>query len=547
MSFNATPASVGELEMAVSSEGKRSACSKSMNEDDKILKRLGYKKELYRGLSAFSNFAFGFTEVSVLCSFVSMYGYGLATGGPAVILWGFIITFLFNTIVAYSMAEICSAYPSAGSVYHWTGQLVPPSLAPLASYTCGWSNFLGNAAGDAAFSYAWATFLSASMSISGGTHLPQQMLCLVSIAVLFVWSLLNFFRIDTVGSFNNLAVFAHFGAIIFILLSCFIVAEPLKSTEWVFTAYINDTGFSSDVYVSLMGVLTGVYCFTGFEASAHMAEETHGSRISAPNGVINTVLATGVGGLLVIIPILYATSNVDESLHGVTGNAVVDAVAFSMNNKWASAFVWAVTVNLFFAGVSSVAVTGRITWALMRDKGFFYSEYLSVVDPTLRSPIRAIMFVFIFDAMLLLLPLNPGVGLTAFYSIVGLCAVGFSVSYAIPIGSHLIFSTPESFPVTDKSLGVYSKPFGFISCAWLLFTAILFFFPTEYPVTNENMNWLFAVVLFVMVVGILNWIFNSQYSFTGPKRPENGGGVVPQPKHDTDGSLCVNANSVTNI
>jgi amino acid transporter len=498
-----------------------------LDEDDKALERMGYKSELYRGLSSFSNFAFGFTEVNVLCSFVSMYGYGLATGGPAVIIWGFLVTFMFNTVVAYSMAEICSAYPSAGSVYHWTGQLVPSSLAPVASYTCGWSNFLGNAAGDAAFSYTWATFFSASIAISGGSALSQQMLCLTSIVVLLLWSLLNFFRIDTVGSFNHLAVFAHVGAIIFILLACFTVATPLESTEWVFTSFVNDTGFASDSYVIIMGLLTGVYCFTGFEASAHMAEETQGAKTSAPDGVINTVLATGAGGLLVIIPVLYATSSVEGSLHGDSGNAVVDAVTLSMNTRWACVFAWAVTVNLFFAGVSSVAVTGRITWALMRDNGFFFSDYFKVVDEGLQSPIRAIMFVFAFDALLLLLPLNPGVGLTAFYSIVGLCAVGFNISYAIPIGAHIIYSTETSFPRTEKSLGSYSRIFGSISCVWLLFTAVLFFLPTEYPVTNENMNWLCVVAPFVLLVGYLNWIFNSQYSFTGPRRTERDGPQKP--------------------
>lgn len=492
----------------------------TLNEDDQILERMGYKTELYRGLSAFSNFAFGFTEVNVLCSFVSMYGYGLATGGPTVIFWGFAVTFVFNTIVAYSMAEICSAYPSAGSVYHWTGQLVPVSLAPLASYTCGWANFLGNAAGDAAFSYTWATFLSASIAISGGEVLSTQLLCLISIAVLLLWSFLNFFRIDTVGSFNHLAVFAHVGAIFFIIIACFTVASPLESTAWVFTEYVNDTGFESDVYVVMMGLLTGVYCFTGFEASAHMAEETHGSRTSAPNGVINTVLATGAGGLLVIVPVLYATANVDQSLNGTSGNAVVDSMSYSMSNRWACIFAWVVTVNLFFAGVSSVAVTGRITWALMRDNGFIYSSYFSVVDTYFQSPIRAIMFVFGFDAILLLLTLNPGVGLAAFYSIVGLCAVGFNISYAIPIAAHLVFSTEKSFPLTCKSLGTYSKLFGIISCIWLIFTAILFFLPTEYPVTNSNMNWLCVVMLLVLIVGILNWILNSQYLFTGPKRIE---------------------------
>ena len=84
------------------------------------------------------------------------------------IFWGFLLVFAMSTVVSYSMAEICSAYPSAGSVYHWSAQLVPIQYAPLASYICGWFNFLGNAAGDSSFAYFFAKFLNDAVAVSGG-------------------------------------------------------------------------------------------------------------------------------------------------------------------------------------------------------------------------------------------------------------------------------------------------------------------------------------------------------------------------------------------
>jgi amino acid transporter len=85
-----------------------------------------------------------------------------------VIFWGFITVFAMSSIVSYSMGEICSAYPSAGSVYHWSAQLVPARYAPLASYICGWFNFVGNAAGDSSFAYFFAKFFNAAIKVSGG-------------------------------------------------------------------------------------------------------------------------------------------------------------------------------------------------------------------------------------------------------------------------------------------------------------------------------------------------------------------------------------------
>jgi amino acid transporter len=88
--------------------------------------------------------------------------------GPATIFWGFVTVFIMSTVVSYSMAEICSAYPSAGSVYHWSAQLVPEKYAPIASYVCGWFNFMGNAAGDASFAFFFAQYFNSAISVSGG-------------------------------------------------------------------------------------------------------------------------------------------------------------------------------------------------------------------------------------------------------------------------------------------------------------------------------------------------------------------------------------------
>ena len=55
---------------------------------------------------------------------------------------------------------LLTVYPSAGSVYHWAGQIGPPNSAVITAYTCGWFNMLGNVAGDAAFAAGFANILS---------------------------------------------------------------------------------------------------------------------------------------------------------------------------------------------------------------------------------------------------------------------------------------------------------------------------------------------------------------------------------------------------
>jgi amino acid transporter len=133
--------------------------------DARLLRQMGYIQELYRGFSPFMSFAFCFTAVNVFTSISLGFTYTLNTGGSGVAIWSWILGSFFTILIGLSLAEICSVYPSAGSVYHWyvyiiiifyrlidhykyrSGKLVPPQYAPLASFICGWFNFIGNVAG----------------------------------------------------------------------------------------------------------------------------------------------------------------------------------------------------------------------------------------------------------------------------------------------------------------------------------------------------------------------------------------------------------------
>jgi hypothetical protein len=108
-------------------------------------------------------------------------------------------------------------------------------------------------------------------------------------------------------------------------------------------------------------------------------------------------------------------------------------------------------------------------------------------------------------------------GQTAFYAIINLSTLGFQISYGIPIFLKQ-FSDPAEFPVAPMNLGKLSKPAGALASFWLFGSSLLLFLPYEYPVTFGNFNWLCVVTAITFVAGTLNWLFNSRFSFKGPKR-----------------------------
>ena len=130
---------------------------------------------------------------------------------------------------------------------------------------------------------------------------------------------------------------------------------------------------------------------------------------------------------------------------------------------------------------------------------------------------RALIFVYIFDFILLLLPL---ISTVAFTSIVGITTIGFQVSYGIPILLKLIFNY-NTFPQTEFSLKNYSNICNIISCFWLFGTSMLLFMPNTYPITYKSMNYTIFVVLSFIIISYFYWIFYAKYNFRGPLRTKN--------------------------
>jgi amino acid transporter len=91
--------------------------------DARELHALGYAQELFRTMGGFSNFAISFSIISILTGAVTLYEHGLVMGGPAEMAFGWPLVSVFALAVALSMAELASALPTSGTMYHWSSRL----------------------------------------------------------------------------------------------------------------------------------------------------------------------------------------------------------------------------------------------------------------------------------------------------------------------------------------------------------------------------------------------------------------------------------------
>ena len=470
---------------------------------------------LRRGLGLVSVTMMGFLTVAILSDIAVIFTQGLITGGPVVLIWGYIGSLAANLIVAACLAEICSAFPTSGSVYNWSAQVVPEKLAPLASYTCGWFNYFGYLATSSVVALTFSDFLDSALIITMGSSYGKDQQALWAIITSFSWASANIMRIEEMGSFNTFMGFLHGGTIIVMVSAVLALPSQLNSSHEVFTNFHNETGISSTSYVTAIGLLVPAYCFLGYDAAAHLADETANAEFNAPASIISTCLMTGVSGVLLILAMLYTALDIDTVLGGRTQNSMVNTFDIYLPHEWAVVLSWLVAANVYFAGLAGLGVCSRVTLSLAKDSAMPFSTYLTRINPQFHSPLYSIFFVAVASSLLILLVLADK-NEVAFNTLVGLAVVGMQVSYALPIFFKLVYN--PKLPTTPFSLGWMSPVLGVMSCCWVFTLTVLAFLPTRYPYTVENFNWAFLVAILYGVLSALNWQFNSRHYFTGPPR-----------------------------
>src|SRR5262249_23203055 len=137
-----------------------------IQQDVRDLHRLGYAQQLFREMGGFSNFAISFSIISILTGAILLYGFGLRFAGPIINSVGWPLVSLFVLIIAASMAELASAYPTAGGLYFWAYQLGGRRWA----WVTAWFNMIGQVTITSGINIAAAIYIvGAATKICGLT------------------------------------------------------------------------------------------------------------------------------------------------------------------------------------------------------------------------------------------------------------------------------------------------------------------------------------------------------------------------------------------
>jgi amino acid permease (GABA permease) len=482
-----------------------------LTDDEKRLHELGYAQELSRNMSGFSNFAVSFTIISILSGCLTLYAFGMNTGGPAVIVWGWPIVGVLTLFVGLAMAEVCSSFPTAGGLYYWAAKLAPRN-GPAWSWFTGWFNFLGQVAVTAGIDFGAAFFLNAFLDLQFGFDARPWHTILLFGIILMLHGLLNTFGVRLVALLNDISVWWHIIGVAVIVAALAVLPDKHQSASFVFGHFVNNTGWSSSIYVALIGLLLAQYTFTGYDASAHMTEETHDADSSGPRGIVMSIAVSLVAGWVLLIGLTFAIQNYDKELASPTGVPPAQIFIDSVGTTLGKILLLIVIGAQFYCGMSSVTANSRMIYAFSRDGALPGSQIWSGINKRTRTPTNAI-WLAAGGAFILGLPYLWNY--TAYAAVTSIAVIGLYIAYVMPTFLRLLQG--ERFQRGPWHLGRWSRPVGIIAVAWVCFITVLFMLPQVSPVTASTFNYTPVAVVVVLGFAGLWWLVSARHWFKGPK------------------------------
>ncbi len=437
-----------------------------VQKDARELARLGYAQELLRGMGGFSNFAISFSIISILTGAITLFDYGLTMGGPLEMTLGWPLATAGTLLVALSMAELCSALPTSGGMYHWSAELGGPTWA----WFTAWLNIVGLIAAIAGIDYGCAEFLVPLLGLDSGS----STLLLVYGLLLLTHGAINHYGIRWVAYLNDLSVAVHILGVAVLIGALWFLA-PKQPLGFLLKASSTSTVHAPYAWLFLLGLLQAQWTYTGFDASAHVAEETVDPRRRAPWGMVMSVVVSGFFGYLLIVSLTWVIPNIDSALHARDSSghplpAVLAIVVAALGERAGKAVLLLLVLAMWFCGLSAVTSISRTIYAFARDQGVPLSKVWSSISPRHQTPVAAIW-------------LSVGLAFIALvysgtYSVVAsISVVGFYLSYIIPVFLGWRRKSQWAGKRGAFHLGSHSNLINAIAVAWTVFVCILMVMP----------------------------------------------------------------------
>ncbi|PNW81245.1 hypothetical protein CHLRE_07g348040v5 [Chlamydomonas reinhardtii] len=474
---------------------------------------MGYAQTLSRTFTLFNNAGVAFTILSPLTALTGTYGsWGLLYGGPVLMAWGMVAVSAFSLCVCVCLAEMSSAYPTSGAIYYWSWVLAPGRCKAVLCWVSGWVLVLGQAAFIAANAAILVDLLGVFGVMGAGVALSALHSLLIFWAVLAACAAANSAPNAALAYLTSLGALWNVVALAALVAALPALARQRNSAQYLFTRWQDMTEF------------------LGFDASPHMAEETHHADINAPRGMVLATAATAVGGFVYVLVLnsvaldareLLATDNESRGQHAVAQLFWNVHKAAYGDGRGGLALLSIPTLAALMCTYESIGANARMLFAFSRDGAVPFNKYIGRVEERTKAPVVAVWVMAGLAAVL---------GTPMFFSppyvatVETMAVVNTYIAYGIPIACKLLSSRAAFLPGPYSMRPWLSRCLNALALLWIAFIAVVFSLPTLYPITPGNMNYNAAGTVLVLLLSLGGYycpVVGGRHWFTGP-RPSLG-------------------------
>ena len=402
------------------------------SDDVNTLHKMGYAQELSRNMGKFSNFAISFSIICILSGGVNSLAQGTSGAGGGALGIGWLVGGAAALLFAVGMAQISSAFPTAGGLYHWSSILG----GRFWGWLTAWMNLLGLITVLAAINVGTYLFFIGAFGPSLGIADSFTNKVIFMVVVTGLHALINHLGIKATTRLTDFSGYLILIGTALLIVSLLAYAPAYDfSRLWTFTNYSGDAGggvwpqTSSMGMIFMLGLLLPIYTLTGYDASAHTSEETIDAARSVPKGIIHSVFWAVLFAWAFSCAFVLAIPNMDEAAKQ-GWNVFFWTLDQTMPAPLKMALYAIILVAQFICGLATVTSVSRMIFAFARDNGLPFSSTLKVVSPKWRTPVAAIWtgaalaVAFVAYA-------------EAYSTVVSVTSIALYLSYAMPIAAGL--------------------------------------------------------------------------------------------------------------
>lgn len=495
-----------------------------IDNDEAMILALGYKQEFKREFSMLSLLCVSLSVLGLLPSVASTFDYQQLVIGCSPVPWLLAVFFIIS--VALSMAEVASAFPTSSGTPYAVSQLSPPKYKALLTWLTCFSNWMCQITGTPSVNYGGACMILAlaSFNSTNGYTPTNGHIYGLTTAIQVIHAFICSCPTKWLAWFNNAGTMVNMAFLLVVFIMILAGNKrldmyddiPKFNSNSVAWGLDNQTEFPTGIAMltSFLGV---IWAMSGYDSPFHLSEEASNASVAAPKAIVLTATVGGGIGWLFMLAIAYTVVDLDQIAADPQGlgQPFVSYLTQILTKRSVNAAMALTIISSFFMGASCLLAALRVTYAYSRDGLFPFSNIWKQVNKTTQTPINAVWINLLLGQLLLLLMFAGDTAIGAIFSVGGIS--GF-VSFTMPTLLKITYAHKTFIP-GPWSLGIWSRPIGFVSVAFVTVMIPLLCFPTVKgkDLTLDEMNWTVVVYFGPMLIALVWFLVDAHKWYEGPK------------------------------